>query len=145
MGLVKLLAQWTSGAMPESFFGTGNSPEIIQSPGSMHADTLRGRWTHSRLAHCLSPRRDAPTTVVQTGCKEVSWLFIPKRQLGRSLHCLIWRWARSSIPCAVQSLDEAVAAAKDLIHGDTSDPGEKARARGEAKIGKKIWDAESEA
>ena len=30
MGLVKFLAQWTSGGMPESFFGTGNSPEIIR-------------------------------------------------------------------------------------------------------------------
>ena len=30
MGLVKFLAQWTSGGMPESFFGTGKSPEIIR-------------------------------------------------------------------------------------------------------------------
>ena len=30
MGLVKFLAEWTSGHMPESFFGTGNSPGIIR-------------------------------------------------------------------------------------------------------------------
>ena len=46
-------------------------------------------------------------------------------------------------PLRFQSLDEAVAAAKDLIHGDTTDPAEKARIRSEAKIGKKFWDAES--
>jgi hypothetical protein len=43
-------------------------------------------------------------------------------------------------PLSFQSLDEAVAAAKDLIHGDTSDPGEMARIRGDANIGKKYWD-----
>jgi SMI1-KNR4 cell-wall len=43
-------------------------------------------------------------------------------------------------PMSFQSLDEAVMAARDLIHGDTSDPAEKARIRVEARIGKKIWD-----
>ena len=30
VGLVQFLAQWISGRMPESFFGTGNSPDIIR-------------------------------------------------------------------------------------------------------------------
>jgi SMI1-KNR4 cell-wall len=30
MGLVKFLAQWIAGRMPESFFGTGNDPGLIR-------------------------------------------------------------------------------------------------------------------
>jgi SMI1-KNR4 cell-wall len=43
-------------------------------------------------------------------------------------------------PMSFQSLEQAVKAARDLIHGNSSDPAEKARIRAEERIGKKIWD-----
>jgi SMI1-KNR4 cell-wall len=194
MGLVRFLAEWTSGRMPRSFFGTGNSPRVIRRdpvfcpagkvrpprpprppvasggpsvspasgtapfPCSLKVETMetseaaiawfnaQGYFAWAMDAYAIGALFVA--TSARTDGTDVNWLqgglvaVFPQDGKWTVAPLPDMKMGPLFEPMSVNSLDEAAAQAKSLIHGNTSDPAEKARIRAEARVGRKIWDPE---